>query len=352
MVTICVKAMFLVAASIARPLTTSSPRAVEIAAGVQMPLMNLGGIEEALMPNKDSNYTMWLELGGRGIDTALIYGDAVQEEVGRVVNGAAVPREHIFVTTKIPCGEFRGRSTGDPAVDVAHTFDVLGLDYVDLFLLHWPCRESDTGKMDAAATMRAYRQLEALKLDGKARTIGVSNFNADDLDKLMTLARVPPAVNQAEFSIGNHDDRTLQKCRELNITYSAYSPLGGINGLDVLHNDEVLSVASAHGRSTAEVALRWVVQQGVVAVTASNKESHQKSDLSVFDFELTDAEMNSLSSVQVNTNKPSPRLVLPLALLLSGASLTFCACFMFQRKRRPRDSREELSCSLQTISAP
>merc|ERR1719313_1851399 len=116
--------------------------------------------------------------------------------------------------------------------------------------------------------------------------------------------RVEPAVNQCGFSIGNHnssiygrDMQTLAKCREKGITYSAYSPLGGLSGVEVLRNSEVKAIGAAHNKSTAQVALRWVTQQGVVAVTASEDVGHLKTDLEIFDFTLTDVEMKRLSKI-------------------------------------------------------
>ena len=116
--------------------------------------------------------------------------------------------------------------------------------------------------------------------------------------------RVPPAVNQCGFSIGGHshsalgrDIATLRKCEELNITYSAYSPLGGLSGVNVLGNPTVLGIGKAHNKTSAQVALRWVTQQGVVAVTASNKSSYDKEDLDIYDFTLSDAEMTALSAI-------------------------------------------------------
>ena len=113
-----------------------------------------------------------------------------------------------------------------------------------------------------------------------------------------------PVVNQCGFSIGGHNDSkfgrdfgTLDKCREKKITYSAYSPLGGLSGVDVLSNPKVVAVGKAHNKSSAQVALRWVTQQGVVAVTASTKASHLAGDLDIFDFTLSQEEMASLTKI-------------------------------------------------------
>ena len=132
-----------------------------------------------------------------------------------------------------------------------------------------------------------------------------ANFNASAIDALYaTGLRVPPVVNQCGFSIGNHnksalgrDFATLKKCEEKNITYSAYSPLGGLSGVNVLGDPTVVGIGKAHNKSSAQVALRWVTQQGVVAVTASNKSSYDAEDLQIFDFTLSDAEMRALTAI-------------------------------------------------------
>merc|ERR1712031_35190 len=129
--------------------------------------------------------------------------------------------------------------------------------WADLILLHWPCATMED-------TIAAYKQLEPLVENGKARSIGISNFNASLIDALLKEVTVPPAVNQCGFSIGNHnsslfgrDLATLQRCKEVGITYSAYSPLGGLSGIDVLTDPDVVAIAKAHDKSPAQVALRW-----------------------------------------------------------------------------------------------
>jgi len=261
------------------------PDTVEIAPGVMMPLMNLGNYD------LDSNSSLWLEVGGRGLDTAKTYGDKSLAETGQAVRESGLPRSEIFVTSKIPCSQ---TSDVNPERNIQHSLSVMGLDYVDLMLMHWTCRGSQSN------TAKLWQSMETMLENGTARAIGISNFGATDIDALLKTATVKPAVNQCEFSIGHHDDQALQRCKELGITYAAYSPLGGLqNPVDVLHDADVAAVAKVHNRSTAEVALRWVVQQGVVAVSSTTKESHMRSDLSIFDevFELTDQEMSRLHGV-------------------------------------------------------
>ena len=287
----------------------SVPR-VEIAPGVMMPLLFFG---------VQDNHTMAVELGARGLDTANVYGDPQQREVGQAVRAAAaagIPRKDLFVTTKIECcpgKAFMGRgggllclARGNPTKNILHDFSVLGVDYVDLMLLHWPCDDMED-------TVRTYQAMEALLsmggVDGKrARAIGVSNFNSSALAAFLPRVRTKPAVNQCGYSIAGHseshwgrDDATVRTCERHGITYSAYSPLGGWakGGTGhVLNDPTVNAVAAAHSTSAAAIALRWVTSQGIVAVTSSNKPSHVAGDLSSFDVDLSTEEMHKLAQVQ------------------------------------------------------
>lgn len=277
---------------------------VTIAPGVEMPLINLGGVH-----SHPSNYSAWLQLGGRGLDTAMMYGDDVQVQVGDAVAASGLPREELFLTSKVPCCPAESFTSWCVWYDKeykdldAYTRSeidarLLGVARVDLLLLHWPCATMEE-------TVATYRSLERFALDGKASAIGISNFNASAIDALFAAGlTVPPAVNQVGFSIGGHSESrlgrdldTLRKCREKGIAFSAYSPLGGLSGVDVLHHPRVLKVAAAHNRSAAQVALRWVTQQGVVAVSASSNLAHLASDLGSFSFNLTGAEMKALAEI-------------------------------------------------------
>lgn len=274
---------------------------VEVAPGVHMPLMNLGGIF-----SEHSDFEFWLKSGGRGIDTAWAYGLAVQNSVGQSLRTSQVPGGEAFIATKVSCcmnvhgygcAMLGGRSAPEFAQMTAYAnLEQLGVDSVDLLLLHMPC---DTLE-DTVAT---YKVLEEFKASGKARAIGVSNFDASFLDAFLPKVSVKPAVNQCGFSIAHHSSphghnmETLRKCQEEGITYSAYSPLGGLSGGHVLAQPEVLAVAAAHKKSAAQVALRWVVQQGIPAITAGNNDAHLLGDMQVFDFQLSDDEMSRLTAV-------------------------------------------------------
>ena len=284
-------------------ISPSAAQFVPIVPGVDLPLANIGGVHSF-----PSNYTLWLQLGGRGLDTALIYdhGDHdVQWAVGDAVRRSVLPRSELFITTKVPCcpgkgvfvqgfdadgwcaahGYYNGSGVGRSIADsVAHDLEQLQLPFVDLLLLHWPCGT-------IAQTVEAYRQLEPFVSAGKARAIGVSNMNATMLDAIVddVHARadgIMPAVNQVGFSIGAHNDSvfgsdaaTRASCVLHGVQYEAYSPLGGLSGVDVLRDPTVQRIAATHNASTATVALRWVVQQGVPFVTSSTDAAYDREDL-------------------------------------------------------------------------
>ena len=291
-------------------LVLAAEHAVPIVAGVAQPLVNLGGVHA---PHA-SNYSTFLALGGRGIDTALTYGDDVQTKVARAIAASGVPRSEIFLTTKVPCchrsmlgvpcaKEFNGTI----AEDVARNAALLGPVPVDLTLLHWPC-------VTAEETLTAWRGLEAALAAGHTRSIGVSNFNASLLAKLLPSMKVKPAVNQCGHSIAHHtlnqtaatckggycggDDATVAFCAANHIQYSAYSPLGGLSGLDIFKNPTVRTIAAAHNVSAAQVALKWLVQRNITVVTAADNPEYIAEDIDLFSWgELSAEEMSTLEAV-------------------------------------------------------
>jgi len=265
---------------------------IEVAPGVMMPLLNAG----------IGDRSIWVSAGGRGLDTAFIYGDGDQRSAGTTIAKSGLARSELFVTTKVPCcpSNFVACQSMDTAGNLQHDLDMLGISQVDVMLLHWPCTTLEE-------TLATYKHLEEFYQQGKARAIGVSNFNASLLDKFLPEVKVRPAVNQVGFSIGGHsttesawgrDDVTLAKCKEQGIHLTAYSPLGGITKVDVMHDPTVLAVGHAHNRSAAQVGLRWLVQQEIPIITSTSSADHAKSDLEVFTFNLTDTEMAELRRVQ------------------------------------------------------
>ncbi|WP_277441399.1 aldo/keto reductase [Streptomyces sp. SPB162] len=224
-----------------------------------------------------------LEAGYRSIDTAAIYGN--EEGTGKAIAASGVPREELFVTTKLWNSE-QGFDKALAAFD--DSLAKLGLDYVDLYLIHWPTPARDL----YADTWRA---LEKIYADGRAKAIGVSNFNPEHLRRVLAEGSVVPAVNQVEL----HPDFAQAPLRALHaehgIATEAWSPLGQGKGL--LDEPVIGTIAERHGRTAAQVVLRWHLQLGNVVIPKSVTPSRIKENIDVFDFELTDADLTALAGL-------------------------------------------------------
>lgn len=244
---------------------TADGRAHRLADGNQIPMLGLG-VWQVPSGATCVNAVQWaLELGYRHIDTAQAYEN--EESVGQALRASGVPRDELFITTKF----FPGRK--DPVVGAEESLRRLGLDYVDLYLVHWPER----GPTWAWPGMARAREL------GYARSIGISNFSASEVEKVLTTSTVPPVVNQVEFSPVKYRRGLLEACQRQNIVLEAYSPLGtGRN----LGRREVKRIAERVGRSPAQVLLRWCVQHGLPVIPKSTHRERIAENAEIFDFVL------------------------------------------------------------------
>jgi len=296
---------------------TALSTTIEIAPGVHMPRINLGtccGSKPAV------GLGPWLDNGGVGIDTAFDYSD--QADIATVLKARKLPRSSFFVTTKIPAGFGANKTDCDAqsGPDVAMKYVVqdlkeLGLEYVDLVLLHAPCQKfgtlvpmpSSTLPADPDASNRAlWRGLEAMVVAGMTRAIGVSNYNRTQLVQLKVQGGTVPAVNQCEMSLTGsfgqqgHDEDTIAYCQEHNITYESYGALKGCPTSDAT----LVAIAEAHHVSAVQVCLRWILQRGAIVATgtgsnATKVSGYAKSDFEVYDNPvLTDTEMHTLNNLQ------------------------------------------------------
>lgn len=255
----------------------------QVAPGVMMPVISIGtgGTE---ISKSTSIVHDWLELGGRGIDTAWIYKD--QRQVAQAIADFGINRNELFITTKIP-----GCVDAKQFVDA--DLQQLNTTYVDLLLIHFP------GGGDCKKTWAA---LEDYHSRGVARAIGVSNFKRSDLEPLVAVAKVVPAVNQIQHNVLEHDDDTISCCQVHGITVEAYSPLGRDSG-SIPKNPTIQQIATAHNVSTYQVAMRWILQHGNILTFQSSSEAHQQDDADVFGFQLTAGEM-----AQLDTLAPPPTM--------------------------------------------
>ncbi|MEN0658427.1 aldo/keto reductase [Caldifermentibacillus hisashii] len=227
-----------------------------------------------------------LEVGYRSIDTAMIYGN--EKGVGRAIKESKVPREELFITTKVWNAD-HGYDNTLTAFDAS--LERLGLDYIDLYLIHWP-----TPKYDQYVD--TYKAMEKIYKDGRAKAIGVCNFDIEHLERLLNECEVVPVVNQVERH-PYFQQRELQDfCEKHHIIIEAYSPL--MNGKDVLNDSVVKEIAKAHGKTAAQVILRWHLQTGVITIPKSVTPSRIEENFDVFDFELTAEDMEKMTALDRN----------------------------------------------------
>ncbi len=219
-----------------------------------------------------------IEAGYRHFDDAKIYGN--EEGLGRAIAASGIPRSEFFVTTKL-WRDDQGREAPKAAID--GSLQRLGLDYVDLYLIHWP----HPGDGRANDTWLAFEEIQA---SGRARSIGLSNFRIEDIDSLLGVASVVPAVNQIELQ-PRFQQRELRAHQEpLGIRTEVWGPLGQ-GKYDVTALPGLSDIAAAHGVSPQQVIIRWHLQEGVIVFPKSTHEARIRENFDVFGFELSDAEM-------------------------------------------------------------
>ncbi|GAA3319958.1 MULTISPECIES: aldo/keto reductase [Arthrobacter] len=229
-----------------------------------------------------------VELGYRHVDTAYRYGN--EAGVGQGVRDCGVPREELFITTKLD-GTHQGR---DRAVDgLEGSLKRLGLDYVDLLLIHWPLPQRN----EFVSTWETFERLQA---EGKVRSIGVSNFKPTHLERLLEETSVVPAVNQIQISpsITRIDQRAFNGSH--GIATESYSPLGA--GRDLLNAPVLAAIAKKHGKTPGQVVLRWHVQEGLVAIPKSANPLRMKENLDVFDFALDHDDLSAIATLDAGAD--------------------------------------------------
>jgi len=256
---------------------TADGRARVLADGNQIPMLGLG-VWQVPDGAECVNAVRWaLELGYRHIDTAQAYGN--EESVGRALRDSGVPRDEVFLTTKF----YPGRRE-DPVATAEESLRRLGVDQVDLYLIHWP----------AGGPTWAWPGMERARDRGLARSIGVSNFSAGELADVIAAGTIPPAVNQVEFSPLEYRRALLDACRQRKVVAEAYSPLGTGRHLS---DETVTRVARRTGRTPAQVLLRWCLQHDVLVIPKSAHRERIAENAQIFDFALSDEDMAELDAL-------------------------------------------------------
>lgn len=248
--------------------------------GIKMPVVGLGTYTLTPAQAEESVYNA-LSAGFRLIDTANHYLN--ERAVGRGIKKSGVPREEIFVTTKLWPSDYEnvGRAIDD-------TLARLDLQYIDLLLLHQPYGNY----------VAAYKAMETAVREGKVQSIGLSNFYEAKFDEVVRAATIPPAVLQNESNPYYHQAEMRKHIAPYGTVLNAWFPFGGRGNTQVLFNDEtIVKIAEAHGKTSAQIILRWHLQIGNIAIPGSSNADHIRENFAIFDFALTDEEMRSISAL-------------------------------------------------------
>jgi len=256
--------------------TTRDGRARILADGNEMPLLGLGVWQVPNGPEAENAVRWALELGYRHIDTAQAYGN--EESVGRALRDSGVPRDEVFLTTKF----FPGNE--DPAAEAERSIERLGVDHLDLYIIHWP----------QGGPTWAWPGMERARERGYARSIGVSNFSVDELEAVIAAADSPPVVNQIQFSPFTYRRALLEACDRHQVALEAYSPLGTGRHLS---DPTVSEIAERLGRTPAQVLVRWCLERDLVVIPKSTHRERIGENAQVFDFELSDEDMPTLDGL-------------------------------------------------------
>ncbi len=246
--------------------------------GNHIPLLGLG-VWQIPQGKETEQAVRWaLDAGYRHFDTAKLYGN--EDSVGGAIRASNIPRGDIFVTTKLwPTDAFD--------VDAAYESSAkkLGLDYIDLYLVHWPI---------PLLGGHTWKKLESLYEQKLVRSIGVSNYTQTQLEELLSGCNTPPAVNQIEFNPFTYEKELLAYCQKKGVVVEAYSPLTRGMHLD---NDAISKIAMQHKKTAAQIMLRWALQKGTVIIPKSSNKERIAENADVFDFELAADDMRRLDSV-------------------------------------------------------
>lgn len=225
-----------------------------------------------------------IEVGYRHIDTASAYKNEV--EIGQAIKQSNIEREELFITSKV-WKDSMGYKNAIKSFE--QTLKNLNLEYVDLFLIHWPKVNNDT------LNLETWRALETIYKEGRAKAIGVSNFLDKHLKIILENSNIVPAINQIEFHPGLIRKETIEFCRKHNIVLEAWTPLGKGK---MLNNKELIKIAKKYNKSVAQICLKWCLQNEVIPLPKSQNEERMKQNLSLFDFEISKEDMETINNMK------------------------------------------------------
>jgi len=262
---------------------------VTLNTGAKMPMFGFGTYElgEKLGPAVKT----CLSLGVRKFDTAAFYKN--EKELGIALRESKVPREELFVVTKLWYAD-HGYEQALKAFN--DSFERLGLNYIDLYLIHWPGTKQDSVASNPEIRKESWRALEKIYSEGKARAIGVSNYTIKHLKELES-AKIKPALNQCEFHPRLYQKELLEYCKKHNIVFEAYSSLAKGKLTD---NEAVAAIGKKYKKTVSQVLLRWGLQHGVPVIPRSSNADRIKENSNIFDFEISEEEMATLDALNEN----------------------------------------------------
>ena len=270
--------------------------------GVEIPILGLGVYQLTEPGECERVVSEALELGYRSIDTAASYRN--EEAVGRAIAASGIPRDELFITSKVwiqDAGEKPARAAFE------RSLGRLGLDYLDLYLIHQPMGD----------VYGSWRALENINKEGLSRAVGVSNFYPDRLVDLILHNEITPAVNQVETHPFHQQVEAQKVMQEYNVQIESWGPFAeGKN--DLFTNPTLTAIAEEHGKSVGQVVLRWLIQRGVVVIPKSARRERLEENINVFDFTLSDAQMNTISTLDTGSSLFIDHNDVSAVTLLSG----------------------------------
>ena len=256
--------------------------------GVKIPMLGFGVYKLEEGPECVDRVKLALKEGYRSIDTAAVYGN--EKSVGQAIRECGLPREEIFLTTKLWNDEQR---RGDVQEAFDQSLARLGLDYIDLYIIHWPCEDHYE---------KAWLALEKIQQSGKARAVGISNFQKHHIDVIKKSWNIIPALNQIELHPILTQKPLLQYCRDEKIAVQAWSPLGGDRPMQerIFSSEAIIKIDEKYRKSPAQIVLRWNIELGIITIPKSGNPGRIRENFNIFDFALTPEELAIIDALNQN----------------------------------------------------